>query len=135
MSNYFKLTEKQKELKDFFNNQKTISIAKIKDLEKQIDEEEKRLSALMGTCSHVFKELTKTQIKNNDLGHAKCLICGWDYGYRCLKSPDGVCHFAHEIENSKVELINGEVIYLLNYKGSNYMEDECVYCHNLECPQ
>lgn len=79
-----------------------------------------------------FKELSDKEKKDNWLSvSAQCTKCNTCYGWRCLKSPDGVCHYFTNPKGKKVELINGKDTKLFktqDYDPEYESDDFCLYC-------
>ena len=88
------------------------------------------LSELINECECEFKPLTEKQRQNEWLSEcATCRICGKYHGWRCLKSPDEVCHYF--TTQGKVKLINKQTVNVPEGHDSEYESyDWCVFCGN-----
>jgi hypothetical protein len=83
---------------------------------KNVQEAEVVLDILCARCTHVFEPLTPKMLLELEKGspaswkynHAVCLICVFDLGYRCPKSPDSVCHY--DSEDGVVQLVTKELV-------------------------
>jgi hypothetical protein len=95
---------------------------------------------LQEVCPHKFDPY-----KANDLMSSKahCRICDNDFGWRCPKSPDGVCHSQYEAYQQEIEGLSPEdcptVLELIDGTEvevptdfNNTGEAECVFCHVYE---
>jgi len=100
----------------------------IKYIEQDISEKEEDLHLIIKNCPHEFRELTPKQIKNEWMSEsATCLICGTDFGWRCNKSPDHVCHYFSV--DGQIELFDGTKVNVPEDHDSSYEnDDECIFC-------
>ena len=82
-------------------------------------------------CS--FKPLTKKELADEWMSvSAVCTQCNKYYGWRCKKSPDGVCHYFTQPKGKSVPLIDGtydnKKFKTKNYNQEYETEDLCLYC-------
>jgi hypothetical protein len=71
-----------------------------------IEQHRDAIRKLIEECPHNFSPLTPKQLADKWMSvSADCLACNRDFGWRCQKSPDGVCHYI--MENGKIPLIDG----------------------------
>jgi hypothetical protein len=80
-----------------------------------------QIDRLSADCKHRLKPF-----KSNT--HAVCDICNKYFGWRCQKSPDGVCHTYGEIDNDFLTLITGQQIRA-PYHQENEDWEVCLYCN------
>lgn len=85
-------------------------------------------------CKHEFKPLTDKQLADKWMSvSATCIHCKNDFGWRCIKSPDGACHYyTTDDEPYRIELIDGTLVeppaeYGMEEKCDE-TADHCIYC-------
>ena len=123
MSKSVKLTEKQKELRESIKLQ-------FKEIDLAIDALENKRIEIYQSCPHVFPLLTEKELKEKWWGSASCSICKGHFGWRCLDSPDEICHFISEVKENKITLNNGKEVEFIKDDEYRYHSDEyCIYCH------
>lgn len=96
------------------------------------------INRLRKECQHSFKPLTSKQLSDEWMSVGAFCIGGCDksFGWRCKKSPDGVCHYFSE--DGKVELIDGTTVTVPadvdgHVNDPNYeTEDSCLFCGHPE---
>ena len=79
------------------------------------------IQSLRGVCAHTLSKSAEW---------ALCEVCEKDLGWKCDKSPDGVCHYFSI--NGFIEMINGEMVPV---PDDYYAEDEgdyCIFCGDYE---
>lgn len=89
---------------------------------------QKKLWDLVRSCEdHSLRPLTEQEQADEGLSiTARCEICNHDFGWRCLKSPDGVCHYICENDHGII-LLDGSKIMLTREQREMYSEC-CVFC-------
>lgn len=87
-------------------------------------------------CPHILAPLTEHQkleliedtVESWYYSDAHCLICNEHFGYRCVSSPDEVCHYFTDGEE-KVHLIDGQRIDPPAGHNKRYeTSDCCIFC-------
>jgi len=102
---------------------------RIELVERDISELEEDLKSIASKCPHEFRELTdKEKVDRWMSVDAHCLICDNGFGWRCIKSPDHVCHYYSN--DGKVELIDGTKVDVpwSDYDAKYESEDGCIFC-------
>jgi len=89
---------------------------------------------LVRNCAHEFEPLTPRQIADEWMSESsRCIHCNTRFGWRCKKSPDGVCHY-NSSPNRDGE---GRIIYLIDnsrvpvpdgHDHNHESHDWCIYC-------
>ena len=94
----------------------------------KIQEHRDEITKLTDECRHVFKPLTEKQLGDKWMSVSSvCLGCGQHFGWRCKKSPDGVCHYFSE--DGKIELIDGTNVPVSEGHDDQYeTDDTCLFC-------
>ena len=104
--------------------------ARLRDLIRSHENEARRLKQ---ECTHVLRAFTEEERKDPcSVGFSKCLICGARFGWRCVHSPDSVCHYSVEVRNGYVTLIDGTP-YKLKKKDHDLVKklrwsEGCIFC-------
>jgi len=57
-----------------------------------------------------------------------CSICKKNFGWSCPKSPDKVCHYACEIEDGELALIDGTFTPPPTGVDADEFSEYCIYC-------
>jgi hypothetical protein len=97
---------------------------RLKQIEREMNEFGKRRFALQRACKHEFAPITNKA----DMGYAKCIWCDETFGWRCDKSPDGVCHCVADGERDGqylVTLIDGRVVESPSHQPDG---ETCLFC-------
>lgn len=91
-----------------------------------------QLGQLERACSHKFRQLTATEVKDRWMSvGAVCIICRKYFGWRCVNSPDSVCHYF--TEGNKIEIIGGlKINPPKGHDKKRESEDCCIYCKSPE---
>ena len=99
----------------------------IEDAKLGLKEAHKALWELLHHCSCEFRPLTKQEFDDKWMSvSSECLICGEHHGWRCKKSPDGVCHYRIDA-NRMVTLVDQSLCEApKGYDPRNY--GQCVFC-------
>ena len=92
------------------------------------------INELKQACVCEFEPLTQEQLDDEWMSEiANCVICGTSHGWRCKKSPDGVCHYFSN--NGKVQLTGNRECdvpqkdeYGEDYDAENESDDWCIFC-------
>jgi hypothetical protein len=95
------------------------------------------IRTLESTCQHELRELTDEEIADKEMTvSARCLCCGKEFGWRCKKSPDHVCHY-YSVRNltftafgpNVVSLVDGTMIDVPEgHKPENESTNHCIFC-------
>lgn len=86
------------------------------------------LAKLREDCAHPMEIISAKQWKAADgcIG-AYCPVCSMGFGWRCRKSPDGVCHY--ESDEGLIELIDGRSVPIPAKHDPDYeTSDSCIFC-------
>ena len=96
-------------------------LAKIAELNKEIDK-------LKNECDHSFRVLSEAETSDRWMSiGATCLGCGEHFGWRCKKSPDGVCHYTSH--DGMVTIVNGAEVPVPHYYDEDMEDGEsCIFC-------
>jgi len=86
------------------------------------------ITKLTDECPHTFRPLTEKELTDKWMSVSSgCLGCGQYFGWRCKKSPDGVCHYFSE--DGKIELIDGTTVPVAESHDPDYETDDgCLFC-------
>jgi hypothetical protein len=81
------------------------------------------------SCHHEFRPLTTAELEDKRMSEAAhCLICGENFGWRCKKSPDRVCHY-YSTEDGKVLLLDSTLALVPEGHDKDHeTHDRCIYC-------
>lgn len=121
------------------NPHKDVRTTKGKDLERMNDcdlnNHLKEFSVLLSAYSKTLKS-TNAECKHqldsiNDpwiFASAYCKLCNKDLGWRCKESPDQVCHYYNELDNNRLELIDGSTIEVFMGEIHDTFEECCLFC-------
>lgn len=92
-------------------------------------------------CEHRLGQLSKKDLADKWMSvWADCIDCGQHFGWRCKKSPDGVCHYFTDPRGKAISLINGKQ-HLINdpqfpldgtYDPEYETDDCCIFCGHPE---
>jgi hypothetical protein len=105
---------------------------RIEEHQAAIAQHREAIDQLKSTCPHHFEPLTDKQLADQWMSvGAVCTVCRQDFGWRCKKSPDGVCHYL--TENKKITLIDGRVVDPPpDHDPGCESYDWCVFCGHPE---
>lgn len=83
---------------------------------------------LRRSCICEFEPFTQEQLDDEWMSEsAKCLTCGNYHGWRCKKSPDGVCHYFSK--DGKVALLGNRECDIPPEHDDKYETDDCcIFC-------
>lgn len=106
----------------------------IDDLQKSIFDAQRRIRELIKDCHHEFRPLKESELNDKWMSvGARCVICREHFGWRCKKSPDGVCHYFSDKKGEhhgyEVSLITGITHILPRDHNPEYeTPDTCLFC-------
>lgn len=124
-----------KNRQEMTKEQKALKV-KIEKAEAKVAEAENVLRRLAHSCKHYFRPLTQAEQADKWMSEgAKCEICGANFGWRCKRSPDSICHYHSDEANGNrvVTLLDGtEVPLPVDHDPKYETCDQCLFCGHPE---